>query len=362
MSMWSILVVAVLAQTPPAVEPPPVKSAFTLKVTPYGYLNFQYSRTDAPSPKADTHTFEFRRARVGLKGQVTPEIGFAVLYDGADNAMKDIYAALTYVPNVELRLGQFKTPFGYEQVESDPRLLWLYNSYVVAALARGRDSRDLGVQAIGRWKLAPFAIEASAAVVNGAGPNTKDDLDEKNVWARAGLSWSDQGMTARLGGSYGYGRQVASTGTDAKFGVQGAVLDDTYFFFHTAGADLSFDSPWVFAVAEWMTSSRRALRYSAPGLNSAVTLQPTGWYVGAYGKTPWGFGPIVRAEAALLPVTSGANAGFALNPEWNRRYTVGAYYDVLPVNARLVVNYEFDESPAAQRTGNRFIAFAQVVF
>lgn len=363
MSMWSIVVLAVLSQSPAAAPSKDAPEAFRPTVTPYGYVNFQYALTDPPGDRPDVHTFEFRRVRIGLKGEITPQIGFAVLYDGADNAMKDVYASVKALPGVELRLGQFKTPFGYEQPESDSRLLWLYNSYVVAALARGRDSRDLGVLAIGKWKLVEaFSAELSAAVVNGAGSNVRDDLGEKNVWTRGGLSWSQSKLTARLGASYGYGRQVATLGTDNKFGVQGGALDDTYFFFHTVGADLSFDSPWFFAVAEYMQSNRRAHRYSPTGPRTASDLQPTGWYVAGYGKTPWNAGPIVRAEAAHLPVSSGAEAGTALNAGWNQKYTVGAYYDVTPINARFVLNYEFDASDEALRTGNRFIAYVQVAY
>ena len=355
----SLAFAALLAQA----EPAPLPAPFTPRVTPYGFINFQYSRTDATSPKADTSTFEFRRARIGLKGDLTPQVGFNIVYDGADSSLKDAYAALKYLPGVEVRLGQLKTPFGYEQPEADTRLLWLYNSYAVAALARGRDSRDEGVLVSGKWRMGDLlAVDVAAAGVNGAGPSAKDDLVEKTLWGRAGLSLSLAGTTTRLGGSYGHGHQVQSTGADARFGVQGsggsATLDDTYFYFHAAGADLTFDSPWVFVAAEWVQSRRHVARYTAPAASTVTDVTPKGWYVGAYGKTPWGLGPVLRVEEARL-VTS---AGTTLAADWNRRYTVGAYYDVRPVNARLVLNYERDASPTVVRTGDRFIALAQVIF
>ena len=79
-----------------------------------------------------------------------------------------------------------------------------------------------------------------------------------------------------------------------------------------------------------------------------------GWYAGAYGKTPWKLGPIFRAEKFDRNRSVGANT--------NERYTVGAYVDVVPVNGRLIFNYEFDESDRAVRTGDRAILFGQVVF
>lgn len=352
---------------PPPVETRPAPAAFTPKATTYGFLNFQVSQTDAPEPKVDTSTAEFRRARLGVKGDVTKEIGFQVLYDFADTSLKDAFATLKYVPGVEVRLGQFKTPFGYEQQESDTRLLWVNGSYAVAAMGRGRDSRDLGVHVAGRWNVAgPVRAELSVAGVNGAGPNAKDDLDEKNVWGRAGAVLSVAGTTTRLGGSYGYGRQVATLGKDAKLGLQDTdtadTFDDTYFYFHAAGADLSFDSRWAFVSAEWIQSRRRVTRHVDPATTETTDITPKGWYVGAYGKTPWNAGPVFRAEKARLPISSGAAQGTSLNEGWHERYTFGAYYDVVPVNARFILNYELDASPKAIRSGDRIIGFAQVMF
>lgn len=134
----SLAAALLLAQTP---------ATFSPKVTPYGLLNFQYSRLYPSAPKPGVSGFEWRRARIGLRGDVNPNVGFNVVYDGADNALKDGFVALRYVPGLEVRLGQFKTPFGYEQPESDTKLLWVNTSYAVGALARGRDSRDVGALA-----------------------------------------------------------------------------------------------------------------------------------------------------------------------------------------------------------------------
>lgn len=379
MVVTSIVVAALLAQAEPAgaappapVSPPtmpmpvdskPLPAPFTPKVTPYGFINFQYSRLDAVDPKPDVDTFEFRRARIGIRGDLTKEVGFNIVYDGADSSLKDVFIALKVVPGVEVRLGQFKTPFGYEQTESDTKLLWLYSSYVVQSLARGRDSRDMGLVATGKWKVGgPVSVDLAGSYVNGSGPNAKDDLDDKNFWGKGGASLTLAGTTTRLGASYGYGHQVQSTGTDAKFGVQGAgasaTLDDTYFYFHTAGLDLTFDSPWLFVAAETIQSRRDVTKYTNPTISAETNIEPEGWYVGLYTKSPWNTGIILRAEEALLPTS----AGTALNPGWNERYTVGAYYDVLPVNTRFVLNYEFDESPEALRLGDRLILFAQVIF
>ena len=109
----------------PAVKPP----------TPYGFVQVQYSATNKPAPAANTSTFELRRARLGLRGELTPQIAYNVLWDGADGSLKYAWGRLVLPADLDLRAGQAKTPFGYEQLEADTRLLWLYNSAVVAALA-----------------------------------------------------------------------------------------------------------------------------------------------------------------------------------------------------------------------------------
>lgn len=339
------------------VAPAPTPAPYAPKPVAYGYVDFQVSSTDRPSPAPGVSTAEFRRARIGVRGEVLPRVGYTVLFDAADSSLKDAYVALRLAPQVELRFGQFKTPFGYEQAESDTKLLWVYNSYVVQALARGRDSRDLGALFTGRFDLSSrLGVELATAGVNGAGPNAKDDLNEKNFWGRGGVALKLGRAAARAGGSYGYGRQVQSLGTDGKLGVVGAVHDDTYAYFHTAGADVTFDSPWLFGAAELIRSRRHLQKFTAPGVIGVANPTARGWYAGVYGKTPWSVGPILRVEQ--YDPNDAADA----RGDRNERLTLGAYYDFLPVNARFVVNYELDRSDRAVRTGNRAIALAQVVF
>lgn len=359
------------SQVPPAADAPAkvAAPAAASKAQLYGYVNFQYARTDAPSPANDASTLEARRVRLGARGDVTPQIGYAVLFDAADTSLKDAYVALKKlpVPGLELRLGQWKTPFGVEQPQSDTLSLWVNGSYVVQALARSTsttslngagDARDIGAGLVGRWALGRGAgVDLAASVVNGAGPNKKDDLDEKNFWGRAGLSFQAGPAKVRAGASYGYGHQVAGLGPvtattpTPRFDGVGTPVDDTYFYFATYGADVAVETPWLYAVGEVIQSERDVWNH-ATGARPNVNAR--GWYAGAYGKTPWNAGPILRVERYDRDRKVGNDV--------NERYTVGAYVDVLPVNARLVLNYELDRSQKPVRTGDRAIAFAQVIF
>ncbi len=353
------------SQLPPASDAPAKAAAPAAapKAQVYGYVNLQYSRTDAPSPTEDSSTFEARRIRIGARGEVTPQLAYTVLFDAADTSLKDAYVALKRlpVPGLELRAGQWKTPFGVEQPQSDTLSLWVSSSYVVQALARSTstssvnaagDARDLGVGVVGKWPVGGGAgAELAASVVNGSGPSRRDDLEEKNFWGRAGVSLEAGPARVKAGASYGYGHQVAGLGANTKFDGIGAPVDDTYFYFSTYGADVSVDTPWVYAVAEVIQSERDVWNY-ATGARPNVNAR--GWYAGAYGKTPWNVGPIIRAEKYDRD-REAAN-------DLNERYTVGAYLDVLPVNARFILNYELDRSQQPVRTGDRAVALAQVIF
>jgi hypothetical protein len=344
---------------PPPRTPSPVTPAAPAARGPtlWGFIDAQFSHTDPHAPARGTSTFELRRARIGARGDVVPAVGYVVLFDGADTSLKDAYLAVKYVPGLEIRMGQWKTPFGYEQSESDTKLLWVNTSYVVAALARGSDSRDLGAGTVGKWQLAgPLSGELSASFVNGAGPNKKDDLDEKNVWGRAGVGRKLGPASLRAGGSFGAGHQVQSLGANARFDGVGTPVDDAYFYFRTYGADVTLDTPWLFAAAELIQSERDVSKHTAPTAVARSSLTARGWYAGIYGKTPWNLGPVFRAER-FDPSRSDAD-------DRSERYTIGAYLDVRPVSARLVFNYEIDASEKAStnRPGDRAIAFAQVVF
>jgi hypothetical protein len=283
-----------------------------------------------------------------IAGQALSLVSYAVEADVAEQeasrVVKDAWMALRFLPGAELRLGQFKTPFGYEQTESETRLLWVNHSHVVTGMGHGPDSRDLGLGFTGGWTLGDaFGLDLSAAVVNGAGPNRADELIEKNVWARLGGSLTLGAWKARAGFSYGYGRQLVTLGDDLRLGT----ADDVTFYFHRFGGDLELDSPWLFAVVEGASGLHKAS-------NATGVAQGRGLVVGGYGKTRWGAGPVVRYDwYAPFDLVAGHD---------RQRLTLGAYYDLRPTAVRLVFNYDLDLSDAAAKTGNVATLLAQVLF
>jgi len=346
-----ILLAAALSQVEPAPAPEATPAltlpgAATARLT--GYLQADWNSLDAPGAGRDGNTFELKRARLQVAGRLLERVAYEVEADVAEKdvtrVVKDAWVGLRLFPGAELRFGQFKTPFGYEQTESDTRLLWLDTSFVVAGLSRGPDSRDLGVAFDGRWILGGRSgIDLAIAVVNGAGPNKADELVEKNVWSRLGGSVTLGWLEARAGLSYGYGRQLVTVGADLRLGT----ADDVSFYFHRFGGDLQLDAPWFFAVVEGAASR-------TDFSNATGVAQGRGVTAGAYGKTPWNLGPIVRFDQyAPFDKVAGND---------RQRLTLGAYFDLAPATARLVFNYALDRSDSPARTGNVATLMAQVQF
>lgn len=349
MILAPILLAAALSQVEPVPAAPatPASPGVTAPRLS-GFLQADWSSLDAPASGRDGNTFELKRARLAVTGEALALVAYRVEADVAEKdvtrVVKDAWVGLRLLPGAELRFGQFKTPFGYEQTELDTRLLWVNGSYVVAGLAHGPDSRDLGVGLNGAWTFAgAFGVEVAAAVVNGAGPNTSDELIEKNAWARVGGSLTLGAWSARAGFSYGYGRQLVTLGADLRLGS----ADDVSFYFHRFGGDLQVDSPWFFAVVEGASG-----RQDVSG--TAGVAQGRGLVVGGYGKTPWSSGPIVRYDwYAPFDQVAGHD---------RQRLTLGAYHDLRPVAVRLVFNYDLDLSDSAARTGNVATLLAQVLY
>jgi hypothetical protein len=71
-----------------------------------------------------------------------------------------------------------------------------------------------------------------------------------------------------------------------------------------------------------------------------------------YGKSRWGLGPVARIEWF--------DPNRDVSGDFRRRYTLGAYYDHVPLNARIILNYELDDS--TQRRDDLLLVQTQVVF
>ncbi len=136
-------------------------------------------RGDARFDGADR--FYLRRARLSTAGKFLENFDFRLELDLAGTLAKtsslraqltDGYVTWKAAPVFAVRAGQFKTPFGYEQLYGDPRLVTIERSLVNDRLTVGR---QLGIAGMGETGRASYAL----GVFNGNGPNNNFNDDSK---------------------------------------------------------------------------------------------------------------------------------------------------------------------------------------
>lgn len=141
-------------------------------------------------------TFDIRRARLDIRGMLTSRYDYRtqIEFGGANGPfLLDATVVAKFSPSLNMTLGQFKVPLSRENLMSSAKLETIYRSQAVEALtSRGRDvlgnnnGRDIGLAFSGR--LAPgkddYLFDYSLGIFNGAGINTSDKNEQKDIAAR----------------------------------------------------------------------------------------------------------------------------------------------------------------------------------
>ncbi|MGK2859319.1 MAG: porin [Thermoanaerobaculia bacterium] len=137
----------------------------------------------------DNDRIYVRRARVTTSGSFTERVDFRLEGEfagtsGNSSSMRaqltDGYVTFTHWPTASIRVGQFKTPFGFEQLYSDTRLAVPERSVPNDLLTIGR---QLGLQIAG--DLAGKRVSYAVGAFNGNSANTSfNDNDEFLVAGR----------------------------------------------------------------------------------------------------------------------------------------------------------------------------------
>ena len=204
---------AVVEKTETTVEKKPVfvvPGASEIQLTLGGLLQTQYEAGDVSAFEgrfgsgAIDDRFRLRRMRINVTGEFAEHFDFKLEGEFAqtDTALTvrdatgrtlasnstrtsfgglDLWANWHRFPEFQIKLGQYKAPFGFEQLSSDPKLLTAERSQVTSALT---PERQIGLQIWGK----PFAnvfpeqkdlVTYYAGVFNGNGRNvTVNDNDQ----------------------------------------------------------------------------------------------------------------------------------------------------------------------------------------
>jgi phosphate-selective porin len=189
-----------------------------------GYTQVRYTHTDED---ININEFRIRRARAGY---------YALQIDASKSpVLLDAKVEITFSPHARLILGQFKVPFGLENLTSSSALDTINRSQTVENLCPGRDigtqGRDIGVALSGKLS----RIEYNLGVFNGDGSNRTDTNEKKDLVARLGFSPFDfltlslshyQGKSTLFGGDSVVDRD--RTGVDIYFVYEQISLKGEY--------------------------------------------------------------------------------------------------------------------------------------
>jgi phosphate-selective porin OprO and OprP len=182
-----------------------------------GYTQIRYQNQDA---KGAIDGFDIRRARLDLKGDLTPYFSYRLQTDFAGTPkLMDAYADIKLLKFLTITIGQTKIPFSLENITPDNTMEAIDRSQVVEALvARTKDvignqnGRDIGLQIGGsliKYKNR-YLFDYGIGVFNGAGINIADKNENKDVIGRLALH-PIKGLG--LGGSFYTGKGNFGTPT-----------------------------------------------------------------------------------------------------------------------------------------------------
>lgn len=321
------------------VKKPKGKPKFRPKIS--GYIQYYYkARVDQDGDGVtEPDVFRFGRVKVQFSGAVSPKLTYVVEIDPRSpqiaGVMRDCYLQWEFQPNQNLRFGQMKTPFGWENRESTANLYTVTRTEVGEGFGRGLTLRDIGVGLFGRIPLGGgWRLEDEITLTNGAGLSVQaDDDGRKNLFGRFGARWKGKSVTfsGGISGASGTINEPADPGPPPQPGLSTS--------FKNWGVDMEVDAPFLFAVAEYAKGSAEANLPDEGGDSDA-------WYVLVAGKTRWNLGPVVRYDT--------------FDGTYNR-WTAGGWYGAPREKFRVLVTYDWVKQDG-ERRDDRLLAWVQVRF
>jgi len=195
-----------------------------------------------------------------------------------------------FAPYVKVSVGQFKAPFGTEQLHGCHKLLTINRSEVVNNLAG--PIRDMGIMISGSVDTLFGAnlkdlLGYSVAIINGTGRNIFDNNMKKDIVARLTLKPLS---FLTLGSSYRFGAHPAL--------VETSETDDTRMRY---GFDATFKYSNFFVQGEYIVGSNEGSYTTGGGCGGPLevhegSVDQRGYFAQAAYMTPWNIQPVVKYE------------------------------------------------------------------
>jgi phosphate-selective porin OprO/OprP len=133
----------------------------------------------------ENNEFLLNRARIYLAGTLYKYLDFKVEADfgKGESELRDGFINVNYVSYAQVKMGQYKVPFGLERLTSSNHIDFVERSLPIDNLT---PDRDLGIMVHGAY--APFGLSYGLGIFNGARANERETDDHKDVALRVGAS------------------------------------------------------------------------------------------------------------------------------------------------------------------------------
>lgn len=278
------------AETPVTIDVNPAGKELSLSLG--GLIQAQLDggdQGDARFPD-DNDRFYLRRARINASGKLPEDFEFRVELDlagtlarttGLRAQMTDGYIFWNHYHAFGVRVGQFKTPFGFEQLYGDPRLFTIERTLVNDRLTL---SRQIGAQVEGN--LLDQHLYYALGAFNGTGVNNNFNDNNKLAWVGRLAATPWRGGDAQhpanwsFGGNYFTSDDLAlSEPADFGFDSTPATADRDNLFTgkHTGwGVDSQLKMGPFDVWAEYLKA-----RFEPDDKRPQPTLESDGWYLQA---------------------------------------------------------------------------------
>lgn len=322
--------------------------------------------------------FAIRSARIDLEGSLWKWVDFRFMSDfaAARFTIEDAYTEIHLFPQLRIRGGKMKVPFGLERLQPEGRFAFMERAYPT----RISPNRDIGLMLFG--EVGEGTLQYQAGVYNGVVDDSTLDVaagDDKEIVARAFFHPLRKTSLSPLrdlgvGGAFAYRANRGTVTTPSLLAIRsdgrndfftfvtGATADDTALAdgTHIVATAQAYYYFWrIGAMAEYVWNSQQVRRAA---LRSPVAMQAWQGYVtflltpdqasycGVRPERPFDLTPGHRAAGAFelgfrysgITIDEGAFAnGFAdpaQSPRTAHSYTVGFNW-YLNANAKVQLNY-----------------------
>jgi phosphate-selective porin OprO/OprP len=252
-------------------------------------------RSATPAVGLDGASGDWQDRRIGIQGrafkrfefEVSRELGedFDTSIDSSEKtAWRDVYVDTRVTKALRLEAGQFKLPFGREELTSEANLDFAYRSLATRVLAPGRDP---GLMAHGRLLAKALEYQVGYFTRDGSNSRTAQTEGGQDAFVARLVATPFASSSIRAIAPLEIGAAFADSRLDDRLGIRGrTVLGDSVFFdrvdVNGRRLRVGWEAAWadgpVGVSTEYIRSSdeRRGMGFSSTDLPN---VDASGWYV-----------------------------------------------------------------------------------